>query len=161
MIAIAKIGGHQALVQAGDVIEVDKINEEVGKTVKFETLLLSEEDGSSFQIGAPTIDGVNVEAKIVEHGRGKKIRVFKMKPRKRYRRTLGHRQDYTVIEITKVGSAAAKAKADKVVPKKETTKKTTTKKPAAKKTTTAKKSTVAKAKADKPAKKVAKKTEKK
>jgi len=101
MIAIVKIGGHQALVELGDTIEVDKIDTEAGKTVKFETLLISEKDGTGFQIGTPFLENITVEAKIIEHGRGDKIRVFKMKPRKRYRRTLGHKQDYTLIEITK------------------------------------------------------------
>lgn len=139
MIAVAKIGGHQAIVKVGDKLEVDKLHVEVGKTAKFETLLISEEDGSGFQIGAPTLDA-SVEAKVLEHGRGKKIKVFKMKPRKRYRRTIGHRQDYTLIEITKIGGkAAAKPKAAK----KEDEKKTS--KPAAKKAAPPKKAAPKKA----------------
>lgn len=132
MIAVAKIGGHQAIVKVGDKLEVDKLSAEVGKTVKFDTLLVSEEDGKNFKIGAPILEGVNVEAKIIEHTRGAKVRVFKMKPRKRYRRLHGHRQDYTVIEITAIGAAAKKAAA----PKKEAAaeeKKAPAKKPAAKK----------------------------
>jgi|APSaa5957512576_1039674.scaffolds.fasta_scaffold02394_8 large subunit ribosomal protein L21 len=107
MIAVAKIGGHQCLVKIGEQIEVDKLNAEVGKTVKFETLLVSEEDGKDFQVGDPILKDVVVEAKILEHAREKKITVFKMKPRKRYRRTLGHRQDFTVIEIKKIGAGEA------------------------------------------------------
>jgi len=103
MIAVAKIGGHQAIVSVGDVIEVDKVFAEVGETRTFETLLISAEDGTNFEIGKPFIDGKTVEAKIIEHGRSEKIRIYKMKPRKRYRRTQGHRQDYTAIEITKIG----------------------------------------------------------
>ncbi len=146
MIAVAKIGGHQAIVEAGDVLEVDKLDAEEGKKVQFEVLLLSEPDGSGFQVGTPFLEGVKVEAKVLEHGRGKKIRVFKMKPRKRYRKTQGHRQDYTLVEIVKIGGAgktAPKAKAEdkKPSPKKESapkkaaasTKKTETK--AAKKET--------------------------
>ncbi len=145
MIAIAKIGGHQELVKVGDLLEVDKLSVEAGKTVEFETLLISEEDGSGFKIGKPFLTE-KVEAKVIEHGRGDKIRVFKMKPRKRYRRTQGHRQDYSLIEITKIAGTAAKkaTKAEKeATPKKEVAKKTA--KPVAKKTT---------------AKKVEKKTEK-
>jgi len=135
MIAVAKIGGHQAIVKVGEQIEIDKLNVEVGKTAKFETLLVSEEDGKNCQIGAPILEGVMVEAKVLEHGRGQKIKVYKMNPRKRYRRTQGHRQDYTLVEITKIGASAAKAKpstsakatADKAA------KKPTAKKPAAKK----------------------------
>lgn len=115
MIAVAKIGGHQAIVSVGDKLEVDKLSAEVGSIVKFDTLLVSEEDGKDFQLGTPMLEGIQVEAKIIEHARGAKIRVFKMKPRKRYRRLHGHRQDYTVIEITSLGLDAAK----KAAPKKE------------------------------------------
>ncbi len=133
MIAVTKIGGHQALVKVGEQIEVDKLDAEVGKTVSFDTLLISEEDGSGFEIGTPLIDGKKVEAKILEHGRGEKIVVFKMKPRKRYRRTLGHRQHFTVIEITKIGgSVAKKAPVKPAAEKKEPTKKTAPKKTAPK-----------------------------
>ena len=160
MIAVAKIGGHQAIVKTGDVLRVDKLDAEVGKTVKFEVLLLSDEDGKNCTIGAPLVDGQSVEAKVVAHGRGDKIRVYKMKPRKRYRRTLGHRQDFTEIEITKVGGSAAKAKpaakaeTAKPAEKKAGSKPAATKKPAAKKAAApAKKPAAKKA----PAKKVAKK----
>jgi large subunit ribosomal protein L21 len=135
MIAVAKIGGHQALVKVGEQIEVDKLDAEIGNTVSFETLLISEEDGSGFEIGTPIIEGKKVEAKILEQGRGDKIVVFKMKPRKRYRRTRGHRQHYTVIEITKIGEGAAKKAAPKATEQKKEApaKKPVAKKPAAKK----------------------------
>ena len=139
MIAVAKIGGHQAIVQVGEVLRVDKLDTEIGKTVSFETLLVSEADGSKFQIGTPFIEGLNVEAKILEHGKDAKIRVFKMKPRKRYRRTIGHRQAFTLIEITKIGAETKKA-----APKKETVEKPVLKKSEpAKKTETTKKTTKA------------------
>ncbi len=148
MIAIAKIGGHQALVSVGETIEVDKLDVEVGKKVQFETLLVSEEDGSQFQIGTPFIEGLKIEAKVLEHGRGKKIRVFKMKPRKRYRRTLGHRQDYSVIEIVQIGNekalkpATKKAEpkaSEKKAPANTSSKKAIVKKPATKKPASVKK----------------------
>ena len=133
MIAIVKIGGHQEIVKVGDLLEVDKLSAKPEETVKFETLLISEEDGTGFQIGDPILKEV-VEAKVIEHGRGDKIKVFKMKPRKRYRRTQGHRQDYTLIEITKIAGKATVAKKEvKKLEKKET------KKPTVKKETTAKK----------------------
>jgi len=119
MIAVVKIGGHQEIVSIGEKIEVDKLHAKVGETVTFETLLISEADGSGFKIGAPVLTET-VEAKILEHGRGTKIKVFKMKPRKRYRRTQGHRQDYTLIEITKI---AGKATAPKKAAAKTTVKK--------------------------------------
>ncbi len=138
MIAVIKVGGHQAIVSQGDVLEIDKIDAEAGKTVKFETLLVSEENGDGCKIGAPVLEGTSVEAKIVEHGRGKKVKVYKMKPRKRYRRTRGHRQDYTVVEVTKIGASTAPKKTaaapttEKTV-KEETSKKAAPKKAAAKK----------------------------
>lgn len=131
MIAVVKIGGHQAIVTEGEKLEVDKLNVEVGKKVDLETLLVSEEDGKNFKIGAPILSDTKVTAKVLEHGRGDKIRVFKMKPRKRYRRTQGHRQDYTIIEITKIGGAVTKKTTPKPKAeekKAETPKKTSTKK---------------------------------
>jgi len=142
MIAVAKVGGHQAIVSVGDIISIDKIDTEVGKKVSFEVLLVSEADGKNFQMGAPILEGVTVEAKVIEHGRDDKIRVYKMKPRKRYRRTQGHRQDFTTVEITaiKTGKAApAPKKAAAAKPAK--TEKTETKatKTAAKKAASPKK----------------------
>lgn len=153
MIAVAKIGGHQAIVKAGDVLRVDKLDAELGAKVKFDVLLLSDVDGKSCTIGAPLVDGKSVEAKVLAHGRGDKIRVYKMKPRKRYRRTIGHRQDFTEIEITSVGGTAAKAKPAASAAAKAPAEK---KKAPAKKATPAKKApAAAKATADKPAKKPA------
>lgn len=135
MIAVAQIGGHQAIVKEGEQIEVDKIDAQENSTIEFDTLLVSNEDGSDFQIGTPLLDGVKVTAKVLAHGRGDKIRVFKMKPRKRYRRVQGHRQDYTLVEITKIG-AAKKAPAKKAeTTEKKAEKKTETKKKTASKTT--------------------------
>ncbi len=157
MIAVAKIGGHQAIVKVGDKLEVDKLSLEVGKKVKFETLLVSEEDGKNFNMGTPVLKDIEVEAKIIENGRGAKIRVFKMKPRKRYRRLHGHRQDYTVIEITAIGAAKA---APKAAAKKESVEKVE-KKPVAKKVTASASSKVAADKKKPAAKKVAKSAVKK
>ncbi len=115
MIAVVKIGGHQAIVKEGDVIEVDKLTEEVGKKVKFETFLISEEDGGSFHSGTPLLEGVFTEAKVLSHDRGDKIRVYKMKPRKRYRRTMGHKQEFSTVEITKIHTKKSKTEGEPVV----------------------------------------------
>jgi large subunit ribosomal protein L21 len=112
MIAIVQIGGHQALIEKGEKIEVDKLDVEIGKTVDLETFLVSNPDGSDFQLGSPTL-GKIVQARVLEHARGGKIRIFKMKPRKRYRRTQGHRQDYTIIEIVKIAGGGVSKKAEK------------------------------------------------
>jgi large subunit ribosomal protein L21 len=147
MIAVVKIGGHQEIVKVGDKLEVDKLSAKVDEKVVFETLLVSEEDGSGFKIGTPVL-AETVEAKVLEHGRGTKIKVFKMKPRKRYRRTQGHRQDYTLIEITKIAGktttpkkvvAKKIEKVEKKVVKKATPKKVVTKKAPVKKTVAKKK----------------------
>jgi len=118
MIAVIKVGGHQAIVQEGEKYEVDKLNVEVGKKITFETLLVSEPDGKNFQVGTPILKDVVVEAKVIDETRGAKIRVFKMKPRKRYRQLYGHRQDFSVIEITKIGAGAAAKKAAPAAEKK-------------------------------------------
>jgi large subunit ribosomal protein L21 len=122
MIAVVKVGGHQVIVEAGEVIRVDKIkNVEVGETIELEILMISEEDGKGFKVGTPLLTE-KATATIVEHGRDKKIRVFKMKPRKRYSRTYGHRQDYTVLEIVSIGGVkAAPKKATETTVKAETT----------------------------------------
>lgn len=119
MIAIAKIGGHQEIIQIGDILEVDKIDAEIGKTVELEVLMTSEEDGSGFNIGTPILENVKAEAKIREHGKGDKIRVFKMKSKKRYRRTRGHRQEFSVIEIVSIGGHSTKTEKPAKKEKKE------------------------------------------
>ena len=101
MFAIVDIAGFQEKVKAGDRLKVPLLDGEAGKTMHFEkVLLLAEEDGK-VSVGAPYVSGLSVEAKILAHGRGEKIRVAKMRRRKRYRRVHGHRQHYTEIEITK------------------------------------------------------------
>ncbi len=139
MIAIVKIGGHQALVSEGEKLEVDLLADKVGAIVKLETLLVSEPDGSAFQIGTPILKNVVTEAKVISHGRSAKVRVFKMKPRKRYRRTAGHRQDFTVLEIVKIGAGSKSVEGKKEAPAAPAESKTATKKPVAKKSAPAKK----------------------
>lgn len=136
MIAVAKIGGHQAIVKVGEIIRVDKLDVEVGKMAQFETFLVSDKEGKDCSVGTPLLEGKMVEAKVLAHGRADKIKVYKMKPRKRYRRTIGHRQDYTEIEITSIGGVSTKAKPTaKTVAEKEvsTEKEVVAKKPVVKK----------------------------
>lgn len=101
MYAIIRTGGKQYRVEQGEQIQVEKLNAEVGETVTFDVLMQGE--GSDVKIGAPIVDGVSVTAKVVEHGKGPKIRVFKYKPKKDYRRTQGHRQPYSLVEIVSIG----------------------------------------------------------
>ncbi len=98
--AIIGIGGKQFRVAEGDVVQTEKIGDE-GKTVKLNHIFLVA-DGENVKIGAPLVEGANVEAKVLEVKEGTKIRVFKMKPRKRYRREKGHRQWEAKIEIVKI-----------------------------------------------------------
>lgn len=98
--AIIKTGGKQFLVEEGNTLRVPKIAEEAGKRVELEALLLA---GDETKVGAPTVAGVKVTAKVVDHGRATKIIVFKKKRRKHYKRKQGHRQDYTTLRIDSIG----------------------------------------------------------
>ena len=126
MYAIIESCGKQYKVAQGDVVFFEKLDAEEGKKITFDKVILVSEDGK-VQIGNPYVKGVKVEGKVVSHGKAKKIIVFKMKPKKNYRRKQGHRQPYTKVEITGIKTAAKKA---------ETTEsKAETKTAAAKKTT--------------------------
>ena len=131
MYAIIESCGKQYKVAEGEVVFFEKLDAEEGKTVTFDNVVFVSDNGK-VQIGNPYVKGVKVEGKVVSHGKAKKIIVFKMKPKKNYRRTQGHRQPYTKVEITNIKTASAKAE-DKA----ET--KTASAKPATKKADTAKK----------------------
>ncbi len=99
--AIIVTGGKQYRVAEGDVIFVEKLDVEAGETVKFERVLaVIDEDKAVF--GTPVVENAVVSGNVVKNGKSKKIRVYKMKPKKGYRRTQGHRQPYTKVEITKI-----------------------------------------------------------
>jgi len=126
MYAIIESCGRQYKVSEGDVIYFEKLDTEEGKKVTFDKVILVSDD-KKVEVGAPYVKGVKVEGKVVSHGKGKKIIVYKYKPKKNYRRTQGHRQPYSKVEITKIATAAAKvAKAQTET--KEAAAKTTTKK---------------------------------
>lgn len=102
MFAIVEIAGKQHKVAKGDVIQTEKLkNNAEGDKVKTEKVLLRT-DGKKTDIGAPYVTGASVEFTVKAHGKQDKIKVFKKKPKKRYERTYGHRQQYTEIEITAV-----------------------------------------------------------
>jgi len=96
--AVIETGGKQYRVAEGDVIFVEKLGAADGETVTFDKVLAVMDDSES-RFGAPTLDGASVTATVVKTGKGKKIRVYKMKPKKNYRRTQGHRQPYTKVQI--------------------------------------------------------------
>lgn len=99
--AIIVTGGKQYRVAEGDVIFVEKLDVEAGETVKFDRVLaVIDEDKAVF--GTPVVENAVVSGNVVKNGKSKKIRVYKMKPKKGYLRTQGHRQPYTKVEITKI-----------------------------------------------------------
>lgn len=102
MLAVVEIGGKQYTVKAGDVIEVDNQDAEVGAKITAAPLLVAKEDGSDVKVGTPSVEGSTVTLKVVEHFRGDKIRVFKMKSKKRYARTRGFRASLTKLEVVKI-----------------------------------------------------------
>jgi large subunit ribosomal protein L21 len=102
MFAVVDIAGSQEKVTKGTTLRVPCLPGQEGATVTFDRVLLFSHDGAAVTVGSPYVKGAVVEAKILGNGRGKKITVFTMKHRKRCRKTQGHRQGYTEIEITKV-----------------------------------------------------------
>lgn len=111
MYAIIETGGKQYRVQNGDQIRVEKLNVEDGAAVVFEKVLVAGE-GSDIKVGTPYLEGLTVEGKAVETGKGDKVIIFKYKAKKDYRKKQGHRQPYTLVEITSIGG-------EKAAPKKE------------------------------------------
>ena len=110
MYAIIESCGKQYKVAEGDVVFFEKLDAEEGKKVTFDKVVLVSEDGK-VQVGNPYVKSVKVEGKVVSHGKAKKILVYKMKPKKNYRRMQGHRQPYTKVEITSIKLAAKKTAA--------------------------------------------------
>ncbi len=133
MYAVFKTGGKQYRATQGQKVKLEKINANSGDKVLFTEVLMVGE-GSDVEMGTPFLTNASVEAKVLEEGKDKKIEVIKFKRRKNYKRTFGHRQCYTLVEITGIKvKKATKPKTKKAAPK---TKKAA---PKTKKTTTAKK----------------------
>jgi large subunit ribosomal protein L21 len=101
MNAIFQTGGKQYLVKVGDKIQVEKLEGQVGETLKFDQVLFTE-DNDKIELGKPHISGVVIEGKILKQGRAKKVHVLKYRPKSKYRRKSGNRQHYTEVEITKI-----------------------------------------------------------
>lgn len=98
MYAIVETGGKQYKVAAGDVITIEKLDAEQGATVTFDKVLFLNKDGQAI-FGSPVVSGAAVTGKVVEHGKAKKIIVFKYKAKKNYRKKQGHRQPFTKVQI--------------------------------------------------------------
>lgn len=101
MYAIIATGGKQYRVQEGDLLFVEKIAADVDSTVEINEVLAVSKDGK-ITVGAPVVEGAKVVARVVKHGKAKKVIVFKFKAKKDYRRKQGHRQPYTQIKIEKI-----------------------------------------------------------
>ena len=98
MYAVVKTGGKQYRVSPGELLRVESLTGEVGSEISFSEVLLTSAEGA-VQVGTPLVPGAAVTARVVEHGKEKKILVFKKKKRKNYRRRHGHRQLFTAVQI--------------------------------------------------------------
>lgn len=130
MYAIIETGGKQYRVTEGDQIRIEKIKAADGEQVKFDKVLVLG-DGAEAKVGAPYVDGAAVFGDVIETGKGKKVIIFKYKAKKDYRKKQGHRQPYTLVEITGI-SADGTAPAKKAAPKAEAAAEEPAKKPALK-----------------------------
>ena len=162
MFAIISEDGRQYRVAKGEVIRFNRMKAEPGESFETSQVLAISDEENNLKIGNPILEGAKVEGTVIEHGKDKKIIVFKRKRRKTYRRKYGHRQDHTMVKIDKISAKSTAAKkalqektiidnseSPKTLVKKATTKKVTTKKAATKKAAT-KKAAVNKTKEDKP-----------
>ena len=103
MYAVIKTGGKQYRVVQGERLKVEKLDVEVGGTVTLDQILLVS-DGDKTTIGSPIVKGAKVKATVLAHGRGDKVMIFKMRRRKHYRKTQGHRQSFTEIKIDAIAA---------------------------------------------------------
>ena len=98
MYAVIKTGGKQYRVSPGENVKIEQLAADVGATIVLDQVLMVA-DGEAVKVGTPTLAGAKVSATVVSHGRGPKIRIFKMRRRKHYQKTQGHRQNYTEIRV--------------------------------------------------------------
>ena len=103
MYAVIKSGGKQYRVESGKQVRLESLAADVGTTVAFEEVLLVG-SGDAVKIGAPLLSGAKVKATVMAHGRGDKVKIFKLRRRKHYQKTQGHRQNYTEVRIDDIQS---------------------------------------------------------
>jgi large subunit ribosomal protein L21 len=116
MYAIVKTGGKQYRVEKGQTLLVERLPDEAGATVALEPIMFRSED---VLFDADALTKVRVDAKVVEHVRGEKLRVFKFKPKRGYRKRTGHRQNLTRIEVTDIVGPGDKGKSGRARAKKQ------------------------------------------
>ena len=105
MYAIIKTGGKQYRVQSGEQLRVESLAAEVGAAVAFDEVLMVGA-GEAVRVGAPLVAGARVQATVLAHGRGDKVRIFKLRRRKHYQKSQGHRQNYTEVRIDDIVAGA-------------------------------------------------------
>jgi large subunit ribosomal protein L21 len=103
MYAVIKTGGKQYRVSAGDRLKIEKLDAEIGSEITFDQVLMIG-DGADIKMGAPLLHGAAVKATVLNQARGDKIRVFKMRRRKHYRKSQGHRQYFTEVQIADISA---------------------------------------------------------
>ncbi|WP_434354074.1 50S ribosomal protein L21 [Psychrobacter sp. HD31] len=103
MYAVIKSGGKQHRVSVDETLKVELLKAETGETIKIDDVLMVV-DGDNIKIGQPVVEGASVEAEVVEHGRGEKVRIIKHKRRKHYHKEQGHRQWYTLLKIKAINA---------------------------------------------------------
>ena len=118
MTAVIRTGGKQYSVNKDDIIIVEKLPEEQGKTITFSDVLMITE-GEKTLVGTPYVENASVTAEVIEQSRSKKIIVFKKKRRQNYRRTMGHRQLQTKLKIIDIATSSSKKVVKKVVTEEE------------------------------------------
>lgn len=150
MYAVIETGGKQYRVQEGDVITVEKLKVEAGEKIEFDKVMVLS-DGKEIQVGAPYLAETKVFGSVVENGKAQKVIIFKYKSKKDYRKKQGHRQPYTMVEITSLSGEAKEPTKKAAAKEAPTASSVVVKKPAAKKPATEKKPVAKKATADKPA----------
>jgi large subunit ribosomal protein L21 len=114
MYAVIKTGGKQYKVSPGEKLKVEQIPADVGTEIVIDQVL-AVGNGDEFKVGVPLVSGATVSATVISHGRGDKVRIFKMRRRKHYQRHQGHRQNYTELFIAGIASELGEAKAEQKV----------------------------------------------
>ena len=103
MYAVIKTGGKQYKVATGEKLKIESLGAEVGETINLDEVLMLV-DGDNVSIGSPHVSGASVDATVLSHGRGKKVKIFKLRRRKHYKRQQGHRQNFTEVVIGDITS---------------------------------------------------------